>query len=740
MSEKESKAIPKEEPKQADKKEEKKEKPQKQQQKQQKPKKEKGDNKEAKPKKEKGDSKEAKPAVKKEDLKVVEDKSYEYRAKLWDELKKKRAEEKHESKTITVTLKDGTKMEAKSWVDSPIVLAKKIASVTPNECMVAKVNEDLWDLTRPLEGDCKMELFTFDSKEGQHVFWHSSSHILGESIESYYPGAKLTIGPALEDGGFYYDCYLPDSRVIQPEPDFENIQHYINDVIKERQKFERLVVTKKEALEMFKDNKYKVELISSKVADTDMCTAYRCGRLIDLCRGPHLPDTSRVKAMMVNKCSSVYWLSDKANDSLQRIYGISFPDKNRLAKYDELMKAAAERDHRKLGPSQKLFMFHELSPGSAFFLPMGTRIYNKLINFMRTQYYQRGYDEVISPNVFNCDLWRTSGHYQNYKDNMFLFEVEKKEFALKPMNCPGHCLMYANDLHSYRDLPLRYADFGVLHRNEFSGALSGLTRVRRFQQDDAHIFCRPDQIEQEVFGVLNFIKYVYGVFGFEFAIQLSTMPDKHLGEVSEWEYAEKQLKACLDKFGKKWEENPKDGAFYGPKIDIQLFDALKRKHQCATVQLDFQMPKRFNLSFKNNEGKLITPVMVHRAILGSVERMMAVLIEHTGGNWPFWLSPRQVLVATVSEKFQVYGEKIRKLLHDAGYYTELDDSDANVGKKVREAFVAHWNYLIIVGEDEVKANTVTVCSRENRTKQDTMTAQEALAMFAKMNMPPEPQM
>jgi threonyl-tRNA synthetase len=420
------------------------------------------------------------------------------------------------------------------------------------------------------------------------------------------------------------------------------------------------------------------------------------------------------------------------------------------------MKLAEERDHRRIGQQQELFFFHKWSPGSAFFLPHGTRIYNKLVNLIKAEYNTRGYEEVITPNVFNIELWKTSGHYENYKENMFTFECEKQEFGMKPMvseggvwersariilhahhslhgascllpaciillrcaydsprqNCPGHCLMFDNTNRSYRDLPVRYADFGALHRNEISGALSGLTRVRRFQQDDAHIFCRQDQIEVEVAGVLAFLKRVYGIFGFEFSLQLSTRPKKYLGEIAVWDEAERALGACLDTFcrevGMGWTLNAEDGAFYGPKIDIQLTDALKRKHQCATIQLDFQLPIKFALQYKGNSDAFERPVIIHRAILGSVERFMSVLIEHTGGKWPFWLSPRQVCIVPIAETYFPYAEKVKAKLHAAGYYVDVDASSSQLKKKVRDAALAQYNYILVVGAKEEAEDSVNV--------------------------------
>jgi threonyl-tRNA synthetase len=611
---------------------------------------------------------------------------------------------------------------------TPLDIAARIHKKLAERVIVAKVNDKVADLWRPLEDDCKLQLCDFETAEGKHVFWHSSAHILGQALELHYGDAKLCVGPALEDGGFYYDVHLKDKKVV-PE-DFKPLEKLVKDVTSEKQPFRRLVLTKEEALEMFKFNPFKQEIVKDKVPDGATCTAYRCGPLIDLCKGPHVPNTAKVEAMEVTQNSSSYWKGNAENESLQRVYGISFPDKKKLAEWKKLMEEAKKRDHRNVGPAQGLFFFHDLSPGSAFFLPHGARIYNGLIELMRSEYRKRGFTEVLSPNVFNIDLWKTSGHYDAYREHMFLFEAEKQEFGMKPMNCPGHCLMYKSHLHSYRDLPIRFADFGVLHRNELSGALSGLTRVRRFQQDDAHIFCREDQIEEEISSCLEFLQHVYGIFGFHFDLQLSTRPAKFLGSIAMWDRAEKSLAQCLTNAGLKWGLNEADGAFYGPKIDIQVTDALKRKHQCATIQLDFQLPRRFGLQFKNSTGAFETPVIIHRAILGSVERMMAILLEHTGGKWPFWISPRQAVVIPVSEENLAYAKKVRDVIHEAKVYVDVEDSNKQLNKKIRESQLAQYNYILVVGKDEQSRNAVNVRLRDSPDLKEDISLSVLLERFA----------
>lgn len=581
---------------------------------------------------------------------------------------------------------------------------------------------ELWDVNRPLVGDCELTMLKYDDPESKVVFAHSSAHILGSALEAVY-GAHLTIGPPLQQG-FYYDCFMGENTIH--EADLKQIEAKAVELTKKKQPFQRLVVSKSEALEMFKHNPFKVSLITNKVPDNSKTTVYRCGQLIDLCIGPHVPHTGRVKAFACTKSSATNWLGQVKNDPLQRVYGVSFPDKAQLKQWLEFQKKAKERDHRLLGTKQELFFFHNLSPGSAFWLPHGARIYNKLMEFIKHQYWQRGYEEVISPNVFNLDLWHTSGHAQHYKDSMFIFDVEGQEWGMKPMNCPGHCLLFGHRLRSYRELPIRMADFGVLHRNELSGALTGLTRVRRFQQDDAHIFCTVEQIKEEILGALNFMKYVYDIFGMRYSLDLSTRPLKALGEKSVWDNAEAQLAAALDEFAGpgSWKINPGDGAFYGPKIDIKVFDALDRVHQCATVQLDFQLPIRFNLEYKSGGGDddaFQRPVMIHRAMLGSVERMSAILMEHWGGKWPFWISPRQVVVVPVDPKYFAYGAKVQEMVHKAGFFVDLDDSSHTLNKKIREGQVAQYNYILVVGGKEEEENNVMVRCR------DTAIALEASA-------------
>lgn len=637
----------------------------------------------------------------------------ESRQKLWDKLKKEYDEwlAAQTPAPISITLPDGKVVAGESWRTTPYDIAKGISQGLADNTVISKVSDELWDIERPLEKDCTLKFIKFDDDEGKTVFWHSSAHILGEAMERIY-GGHLCYGPPIENG-FYYDMFLEDKQVSSN--DYANLENLVKSIVKEKQPFERLEMKKEDLLEMFKYNKFKQRILNEKVT-TPTTTVYKCGPLIDLCRGPHIRHTGKVKALAVTKNSATYWEGKSDAESLNRIYGMSFPDPKQMKEWKHFQEEAAKRDHRKIGREQELFFFHELSPGSCFFLPKGAHIYNKLVGLIRSEYWKRGFSEVVSPNIYNSKLWETSGHWQHYAENMFSFESEKETFALKPMNCPGHCLMFDHRPRSWKEMPVRFADFGVLHRNELSGALSGLTRVRRFQQDDAHIFCRPDQIKEEIEGCLDFLRNIYGIFGFTFSLKLSTRPEKYLGDLEVWNEAEKQLSESLDQFGQEWKIDPGDGAFYGPKIDITILDALKRAHQCATIQLDFQLPLRFNLSYISGEGgDKKAPVIIHRAILGSVERMIAILCENYGGKWPFWLSPRQSIVIPVAPPFDEYAQKVSQEIHDAGFICDLDlDPGTTMNKKIRNAQLDQYNFIFVVGEKEVLNSTANVRTRDNK--------------------------
>uniref|UniRef100_A0A8D3AD25 threonine--tRNA ligase n=1 Tax=Scophthalmus maximus TaxID=52904 RepID=A0A8D3AD25_SCOMX len=588
------------------------------------------------------------------------------RLSLYEQLKKESdgllAKRAADSKPLTVELPDGRKVAGKAWVTTPYQCACEISQGLADNAVISRVNGELWDLDRPLEQDCSLEILRFDNEDAQAVYWHSSAHILGEAMERFYGGC-LCYGPPIENG-FYYDMFLDEQKGVS-STEFGDLETLCKAVVKEKQPFERLEISKETLLKMFKYNKFKCRILNEKVT-TPTTTVYRCGPLIDLCRGPHVRHTGKIKAMKIYKNSSTYWEGRADMETLQRIYGISFPDSKMLKEWERFQEEAKNRDHRKIGKDQELFFFHDLSPGSCFFMPRGAYIYNTLTEFIRDEYWRRGFQEV---------------------DDVF---------ALKPMNCPGHCLMFGHRPRSWRELPLRLADFGVLHRNELSGTLTGLTRVRRFQQDDAHIFCTMDQIESEMKGCLDFLRCVYHVFGFSFQLHLSTRPEKYLGDISVWNQAEKQLENSLNEFGEPWKLNPGDGAFYGPKIDIKIKDAIGRYHQCATIQLDFQLPIRFNLTFVGKDGDdKARPVIIHRAILGSVERMIAILTENYAGKWPLWVSPRQVMLVPVNPSCEDYAKKVCKQFTEAGFMAEADlDSGCLLNKKIRNAQLAQYNFIL----------------------------------------------
>ncbi|KAJ4489998.1 tars protein [Lentinula aciculospora] len=657
---------------------------------------------------------------------------FEHRIKLFEQLKAEYDEEikSKPREEITISLPDGAQRKAISWETSPMDIAKDINKSLSERVVIAKVDGELYDLERPLEKNCKLELLDFEDKEGAYsyifagtnhpdskkVFWHSSAHVLGEATERHY-GCHLCLGPPTDDG-FFYEMGIQDRPVSNT--DYPALEKVSEMAIKEKQKFERLVVSKENLLKMFHYNKYKQYLIQAKVPDGTSTTVYRCGPMIDLCVGPHIPHTGKIKAFMITKNSASYFLGDANNDSLQRIYGISFPDKKQLTEYKTFLAEAAKRDHRKIGKEQELFFFNDHSPGSCFFLPHGTRIYNSLVELLRLEYSKRGYQEVISPNMYHSKLWETSGHWQNYKDDMFTLDVEKEKWGLKPMNCPGHCLIFDSRDRSYKELPIRMAEFGIIHRNEASGALTGLTRVRRFMQDDTHVFCMPSQIEEEIRALFDFMQHIYGMFGFEFHLELSTRPENYLGAIETWNVAEEQLTKALEKYHPgKWELNPGDGAFYGPKIDITIRDALRRSFQCATIQLDFQLPERFNLKYRsaddsgNSEKPASRPVIIHRAILGSLERFIAIITEHFAGKWPFWISPRQVVVIPVAAPYKEYATEISERLNALGLYTDVDTSDNTLPKKIRNGEIAQYNFILVVGQEELDARAVNVRNRDD---------------------------
>jgi len=608
---------------------------------------------------------------------------------------------------ITISLPDGSKKEFEKGATA-LEVAKSIGSRLADAALAAKVNGELVDLTRPIETNADLKILTWDNPEGRDVFYHSSAHLMANAVLEVRPKAKLTIGPTTEDG-FYYDF---ETEPFNPD-DLKKIEEKMEQLQKKDSQIKRMELSKAEGKKLFKDNKFKLEIIDEFVVG-DKVTAYQQGDFTDLCRGPHLPSTGKIKAFKLTKISSSYWRGDAKNPVLQRVYGVAFPSKKQLEDYLKLLEEAEKRDHRKIGREMDLFMFHEYSPGSPFFLPNGTIIYKELMQFIQGEYNKRGYKEVITPLLYDKSLWETSGHWQHFKQNMFILNVDDREFAMKPMNCPSHLLIFKNGITSYKDLPLRIADFAPLHRNEVRGTLGGLTRVRKMSQDDAHIFVAPEQIESEISHLLDFFKYIYTqVFDFSYAVNLSTRPDDFMGDPKIWDMAEKSLSRALEKKGIKFVVKEKEGAFYGPKIDIDVKDALGRSWQVATIQLDFQMPMRFEAVYEGSDGRKHTPVMIHRALLGSLERFIGVMIEHFAGKFPLWLSPVQVSILTIADRHKPFAEQVFNKLKESGIRAELDDRQESIPKKVREAEMRHINYIIVVGDKELAENSVNVRTMDN---------------------------
>ncbi len=537
---------------------------------------------------------------------------------------------------------------------------------------------------------------------------HTCAHVLAHAVRNLYPKALPTIGPTIENG-FYYDFYNLDIK----EEDLSRIEAEMQKIVKADYKLKRIEKSKKDSEALIKGNKFKLELL--KDLKEGEVSFYEQGDFIDLCRGGHLESTGKVKAFKLLKIAGAYWRGDAKNPQLTRIYGTAWESDKELRVHLHNLQEAEKRDHLKLGRELDLFHFHEESPGAPFFYPKGTIIYNELIDFMMEEYRKRGYQEVITPLLYDKSLWMTSGHWEHFKDDMFIQQVDGREFSLKPMNCPSHCLIYSTHGKSYRDLPVRIADFAVLHRNEIRGALHGLTRTRKFSQDDSHIFCREDQIEQELSGVLDFVKKVFtDTFKMKYHMVLSTKPEKAMGDPKLWEKAEHVLESMLKKYKIDYKVNKGDGAFYGPKIDLLVEDALNRKWQLSTVQLDFQMPKRFNLSYVDEKDNKVQPVMIHRAILGSLERFIGVITEHFAGKFPLWLNPEQVRVMTVTDRNNKFAEEIFGKLKEENIRAKLDVTNETISKKVRDAQLEKVNYMITIGDKEVDNKTLAVRTREGK--------------------------
>ena len=572
--------------------------------------------------------------------------------------------------------------------------------------------------------------FTFENPQYRKTYWHTCSHVMAQAVKRLWPEVKLAIGPSI-DNGFYYDFDAPFNFT---QENLDAIEAEMRKICKEKLKLERFELPREEAIKYMqeKDEPYKVELINDLPEDA-VISFYRQGEFVDLCAGPHLDSTGRVKgnAIKLTSVTGAYWRGDSSRKMLQRIYGTCFPKKDELDAYLARIEEAKKRDHRKLGKELGLFTFMDEGPGFPFFLPNGMVLKNQLIDYWREIHKKAGYVEISTPIMLNQDLWHRSGHWDHYKDNMYTTVIDDVPFALKPMNCPGGMLVYKSEPHSYRDLPLRMAELGLVHRHEMSGALHGLFRVRCFTQDDAHIFMTPDQMKDEIKNVVKLFDEIYSTFGLTYQIELSTMPEDHMGDEKDWKFAEDTLQAAITEMGKDFVINAGDGAFYGPKLDFHLADSLGRTWQCGTIQLDFQLPIRFNLLYKTADGKMERPVMVHRAILGSVERSFAILLEHFKGKWPFWLSPRQAIVVPVNASCMEYAQKVKQTLWDHNYQVEIEESGRTLNKMIREAQLAQFNYILVVGNKEAETNSVAIRSRDN-TILGVKTLDECIAMFKEL--------
>ena len=552
--------------------------------------------------------------------------------------------------------------------------------------------------------------YTFENEEYRRTYWHTCSHVLAQAVKRLHPEVKLAIGPSIENG-FYYDLDAPFA--FTPE-NLAEIEGEMRKICKEKLKLERFELPREEALQYMEERQepYKVELINDLPADAHI-SFYKQGEFVDLCAGPHLDSTGRIKgnAIKLTACNAAYWRGDSNRQTLQRIYGVAFPKKEELDAYLERIEEAKRRDHRKLGKELGLFMMTEEGPGFPFFLPKGMVLKNTLLDYWRQCHKRYGYVEISTPIILNQELWHRSGHWDHYKDNMYTTVIDGEDYAIKPMNCPGGMLVYKSEPHSYRDLPLRMAELGLVHRHEMSGALHGLFRVRCFTQDDAHIFMTPDQMKDEIKSVVKLFDEIYSTFGLTYQIELSTMPEDHMGDEKDWKFAEDTLQAAITEMGKDFVINAGDGAFYGPKLDFHLADSLGRTWQCGTIQLDFQMPERFDLEYVGEDGEKHRPVMIHRALLGSIERFIGVITEHFAGAFPAWLSPVQVKLLPVTDRAMDYAKNVAAQLDSQGFRVEVDGRNEKIGKKIREATLEKIPFMLVVGDRDMEAGTVSVRTR-----------------------------
>ena len=607
---------------------------------------------------------------------------------------------------VSITFPDGNKKEFAQGANGHDI-ALSVSEGLARATIAIKINGTLCDLYTSITEDSTIKLITFKDEEGVKIFRHSTAHLLAQAIKKLYPEAKATIGPAVEQG-FYYDF---DNLQISSD-DFSKIEEEMKKIVKEDLNPKKLIVTKQQALDKFKDNPFKLELIS-ELPEDETITIYEQGDFFDLCRGPHVPTTRMIKSLKLLKVAGAYWKGNADNKQLTRIYGISFPDKKLMKAYTTFMEEAERRDHRKIGKELKLFTFHKEAPGMPFFHDKGSFIWNKLVEYMAEVMHNRNYEINKTPIILNRDLWLQSGHWDHYKENMYFTKIDGQDYAIKPMNCPGNVLIYKSNMYSYRDLPIRAGEFGLVHRHELSGALSGLFRVRCFTQDDAHVFCTQEQMKDEIKELLDFIDEIYSTFGFEYSMELSTRPAKATGDDELWELAEKTLEEVLNESKREYKLNPGDGAFYGPKIDFHLKDAIGRTWQCGTIQLDFQMPEKFDLTYEGADGKKHRPVMLHRAIYGSVERFLGNLVEHFAGKFPLWINPNQVSILPIADRHIDFAYELRKKMKKQHIRAEIDTRSESTKKKVRDAQLSQFNYILVVGDKEIENGTVTIRTRNN---------------------------
>ena len=585
--------------------------------------------------------------------------------------------------------------------------AKSIGMGLYKSACAAKIDGEVCDLRTPIEKDCSLEILTFDTAEGKHAYWHTTSHIMAQAVMRLYPGTKFSIGPAIENG-FYYDFDMEQPLSTE---DLPKIEAEMKKIIKEDLPLERFALPAEKAKELMAGQPYKEELIEEHAGKGEDISFYKQGDFTDLCAGPHLVSTGMVKAVKLTAITGAYWRGDAKNKMLTRVYGISFPKQSMLEEHLQMLEEAKKRDHRKLGKELGLFMLRDEGPGFPFFLPKGMVLKNLLIDYWREVHKKYGYVEVSTPVILSRKLWERSGHWDHYKDNMYTTVIDDEDFAIKPMNCPGGMMVYQSQPHSYRDLPLRVGELGLVHRHELSGALHGLFRVRCFTQDDAHLFMTPAQLKDELKNVVRLFDEVYSVFGLSYKIELSTMPEDHIGTVEQWEHNQDILKEAITEMGKDYEVNEGDGAFYGPKLDFHLADSLGRTWQCGTVQLDSQLPERFELEYVGEDGQKHRPVMLHRVVLGSIERFIGVITEHFAGKFPLWLSPVQAVVLPISEHHHEYAQGVQDVLEEAGFRVECDLRNEKIGYKIREAQLQRTPYMIVVGDKEAAEGTISVRHR-----------------------------